>query len=227
MRQRPLVSTIRVHFLLDSICCWRCSLNQEQKILKSRGRRWWPQLLLCSSSDGYCLPQQPFHYTELHVYYCIALASILAFEKLVQFVTMVSSNLSTLKTEALKYLLVPREFWYSFVNDLKRKINFLWLLLKRIHKFSLALRLNYFSLCVGGSSSVCMWSSGGSSSEAGGGCFLLRSFGRPIWKGLLSFSTTKSFWPMEEGLLGWQQQHWGCSSSSNLYPPASLWGTNF
>ena len=66
--------------------------------------------MLCSSSDGYCLPQQPFHYTELHVYYCIALASILAFEKLVQFVTMVSSNLSTLKTEALKYLLVPREF---------------------------------------------------------------------------------------------------------------------
>ena len=133
-----------------------------------------------------------------------------------RFVTMVSSNLSTLKTEALKY--------DSFVND-SRKINFLWLPLKRIHKFSLALRLNYFSLCVGGS--VCMWSSGGSSSEAGGGCFLLRSFGRPIWKGLLSFSTTKSFWPMEEGLLGWQQPHWGCSSSSNLYPPASLWGTNF
>ena len=173
--------------------------------------------MLCSRERmAIVYPNNHFTIQLLHVYHCCIAASILAFEKLVRFVTMVSSNLSTLKTEALKY--------DSFVND-SRKINFLWLLLKRIHKFSLALRLNYFSLCVGGS--VCMWSSGGSSSEAGGGCFLLRSFGRPIWKGLLSFSTTKSFWPMEEGLLGWQQQHWGCSSSSNLYPPASLWGTNF
>ena len=36
--------------------------------------------------------------------------------------------------------------------------------------------------------------------------FLLRSFWRPIWKGLLYFLTTKSFWPMEPGPQIKQQQ---------------------